>query len=408
MSGKPHRSGACAIVVLLCLVLPATAAANTYEPTRKDDPVPNGCKPNNCSLREAISAANKDTDRDKVLLAKGRYLMQLPDDGNDDNENGDFDVLNDTVIAGKGPKKTTVDGQGIHGVFQFLTFDTRTIKNLTIQNGAASFGGGGIFIGPSDATVRNVAIRLSQTPSAGGGIIWFSPDLELDRVTLRGNLAGTKGGGIHLGVSISDSAVSIRNSTISGNVAEDGAGMAADETDTFGTQNQLAFDVKNSTIDGNQATDDGGGALAMAGATLALDNATVAHNKAETDGSGAGAGGGVSQQSAATFAVDDSIVAANTLGTTGTAPQCSGAFAGAGNLLSNPPGCSSFNTGSVLAADPKIGLLAANGGPTETVKLLTGSPAIGFAFTCPRRDQRGERRPGNCDSGAFENKPLRR
>jgi CSLREA domain-containing protein len=40
------------------LILPSVALANTYKPTRFDDPRPNGCKKTDCSLREAVIAAN--------------------------------------------------------------------------------------------------------------------------------------------------------------------------------------------------------------------------------------------------------------------------------------------------------------------------------------------------------------
>jgi hypothetical protein len=50
-----------------------------------------------------------------------------------------------------------------------------------------------------------------------------------------------------------------------------------------------------------------------------------------------------------------------------------------------------------------IGPLADNGGPTRTISLKALSPALGYATTCPRKDQRGMERPDSgCDSGAFE------
>ena len=52
-------------------------------------------------------------------------------------------------------------------------------------------------------------------------------------------------------------------------------------------------------------------------------------------------------------------------------------------------------------------LLAANGGPTETLALLPGSAAIGAgrAESCPRVDQRGVTRKDTCDVGAYEAVP---
>ena len=59
-----------------------------------------------------------------------------------------------------------------------------------------------------------------------------------------------------------------------------------------------------------------------------------------------------------------------------------------------------------ISADPKLGALADNGGPTWTFGLLPGSPAIdaGEDATCETVDQRGITRPQgpHCDIGAFE------
>src|SRR5690606_16128054 len=57
------------------------------------------------------------------------------------------------------------------------------------------------------------------------------------------------------------------------------------------------------------------------------------------------------------------------------------------------------NAGAVVAAE-----LADLGGPTETLALLDGSPALGLGVSdwCPQRDQRGALRRVPCDSGAVE------
>jgi hypothetical protein len=54
--------------------------------------------------------------------------------------------------------------------------------------------------------------------------------------------------------------------------------------------------------------------------------------------------------------------------------------------------------------DPKLGPLDLNGGPTATMALLEGSPAIdaGASASCPALDQRLAQRVGTCDLGAFE------
>ena len=54
--------------------------------------------------------------------------------------------------------------------------------------------------------------------------------------------------------------------------------------------------------------------------------------------------------------------------------------------------------------DPKLAPLADNGGPTDTMALLVGSPAIDAGADCPASDQRGLSRVvgATCDAGAFE------
>ncbi len=57
------------------------------------------------------------------------------------------------------------------------------------------------------------------------------------------------------------------------------------------------------------------------------------------------------------------------------------------------------------AVDPLLGLLSDNGGPTLSIPLLPGSPAIngGVNAPCPTTDQRGYLRvDGQCDAGAYE------
>lgn len=63
-------------------------------------------------------------------------------------------------------------------------------------------------------------------------------------------------------------------------------------------------------------------------------------------------------------------------------------------------------TAGILIANPQLFPLGNNGGSTQTLALLPGSPAMnaGNNATCPTTDQRGVARPqgGVCDIGAFE------
>jgi hypothetical protein len=73
--------------------------------------------------------------------------------------------------------------------------------------------------------------------------------------------------------------------------------------------------------------------------------------------------------------------------------------------MQSAPGTCSFVGGLTISPDARLGVLGDNGGPTKTIRLLSGSPAIGAALSCPIRDQRGVERPSQgCDSGAFESR----
>ena len=56
----------------------------------------------------------------------------------------------------------------------------------------------------------------------------------------------------------------------------------------------------------------------------------------------------------------------------------------------------------ITRTDPLMGQLADNGGPTETVSPLAGSPVLNAGTNCPPLDQRGAARSEPCTIGAYE------
>jgi hypothetical protein len=414
---KPIRHAPLAgVVVLVALLsLGAPAAAETFKPTRFNDPPPGKCKPRDCSLREAVRAANASSSSKRTLvLSKGRYRLTIPEAPADPNDasGGDLDLSGGLTIRGKGARKTAVSGEGISRVFHLHgTLTGYRLSRLTIRDGTADGNGGGILADNLGGKVKLTALALKRNSAErGGGIYSAAGKLIVSRSTIAGGEASVYGGGIFLPAlgSTVQATASIRASTIARNHAALGGGVAVDGADSGGFPNPPDLYALNSTFALNEADVSGGGLSAIQNADVTLDNSTIAYNAADLDNSGGGNGGGVYQSTNADFRLYDSIVQGNTVGTSGEGPTCAGQFTMTYVNVTPQGGAScSFLGGSVTQGEldpPNLGPLADNGGHTQTVRLLSGSVAIGFADNgCPTKDQRGKKRPEvNCDAGAFE------
>ena len=83
-------------------------------------------------------------------------------------------------------------------------------------------------------------------------------------------------------------------------------------------------------------------------------------------------------------------------------------------MTNNPDSGDALTGTDIIGGDPMLGALASNGGPTQTMALQAGSPAIGAGITAVfpgtdtdiTADQRGVSRPSSPDLGAFEIAPT--
>jgi hypothetical protein len=183
--------------------------------------------------------------------------------------------------------------------------------------------------------------------------------------------------------------VSISNSTFANNSTLIGGG---------GLQNfGGTVSISNSTFANNSAGF-GGGGLDNEFGTVSISNSTFANNLTFNSG-----GGGLSNCcGGGTMSISNSIVANNSGG------NCASTITDQGYNLESGSDCGFTGTGDLQNTDPKLAsALASNGGPTQTLALLDGSPAINHLPTsaCPvATDQRGVSRPQGpaCDIGAFE------
>jgi hypothetical protein len=151
-----------------------------------------------------------------------------------------------------------------------------------------------------------------------------------------------------------------------------------------------------------------GGGNHIGSGTVDLINCTIAANTANPSigyHPGTGQGGGVSN-TGGTVHARNTLIGGNTAT---TALDFSGALASWGhNLIGNSEGGSGFDDTDLLNVNPLLGPPQDNGGPTQTMALLPGSPAIdaGDNTDAPDWDQRGPGYPrivnGIIDIGAFE------
>ena len=407
-----NRAMSAAVIGLLAFAAPA--AAETLKVTRHDDPPPGKCKLHDCSLREALKAANSDFDRDVVVLGRGTYEMQIPAvPGDLGQQNGDFEIYHPVTVRGKGPTKTKIDANGLDRVFVFndqsTPFKVSTLRSLTVKGGDAGAvadvqhpsTGGGIFA-VGKAALEHVTVS-HNTAEFGGGIRSQAASFTITHSTIAKNTA-IEGGGLNLPSALFQGpATEIRSSTISDNSASKGGGILADGYHP-GSLIPPVVSMVTSTVAGNTTSAEGGGIMADNDASVTLGGSTVAYNSADSDNTGGGVGGGIHQHSGAAFVFADSILAGNTVGSSGTDPQCNGSFtSNSGAVTEVQSNLCAFTGSPAQVGGALIGPLAPNGGPTKTVALLTGSPAIGRSVECAKRDQRGVLRPADgCDSGAYE------
>jgi predicted outer membrane repeat protein len=365
-----------------------------------------------------------------------------------------------TTIDGGG--LVTLSGQNARRIFKTANNISFTVKNLTLADGLTAGQGGAIEVGFWNSfTATNVVFRNNRSTSDGqacdgGGAIYIdggrgAQDGGPDQAVLRGNTytsntTNNHGGAIFAG-SYSGDSVLIDQSTFDGNRVTKAASLDSSGTGGavwygFGASGVTNYGliVTNSTFVNNSADTQGGGLWTDGPATLT--NVTFSGNQAVNPASLApddwrrGNGGALSLCcdapvviTSATFAgnharfnggaivgktitIKDTLFANNTSANPWNIMQhCTDALTDAGNTMQYPPRNPSPNfsnetncSATIRIADPKLGTLADNGGPTRTIALLAGSPARNAGAGCPATDQRGVARPQGsaCDVGAYE------
>jgi hypothetical protein len=436
----------------LLVVLPvSTAGAATVPVSNCHDSGPG-------SLRAAVAgAAGGDVIAVAAVCPPGSPISLT---------SGPIEISQNITIAGVGRSETAVSGNASSDVFVVDAGVTATISGLTVEDGQVTvtscvtncIAAGGAIVNNGTLTITEAAVEGNSVSLHGctspcfaeggaidnegkltiadsdvsgnlvtltsctflcdalGGAIWndFGATLAITESTLADNQVSGEcpsDCGVFGGAVASFGTVTVTRSTVSGNLAT---------TSTLCTNNCASqggglfsegdITVENSTLAGNGATITGctfgcfaeGGGLANL-ATAKVDNSTVAGNSAASSvcTSQCGVeGGGIDNGTQVTMAA--TIVADNTGGDCNRALQPD-----LGDNLDSDGSCG-FSTafGDLPATNPDLDPHGPqnNGGPTRTIALEPGSPAIDHvaAALCPATDQRGFPRQTPCDIGAYD------
>lgn len=400
--GYPRLSGS--HVDIGAFEFDAAQAGSTFIVTNTLDHNDGVCGAADCTLREAVAAANTASGANTIQFVAGLTgVIPLT--------SGEMAITGRLTIQGPGARTLVVDGNFASRIFRIDT--------------------AGLIV-----SVSNLALIRGRV-STQGGVISNNGNLSLVNVTCNGNQvvgsADARGGAIFNSGTLTLTGCTFASNAVNGAPQSDGLGGAI--------YNQGTFNASNCTFNGNTATggvtvspssvggDGRGGGIYNTG-TAALSHVTMAANVAifgAPNGGGTpglGQGGGFFQ-AAGSATMGNTIIALN--GTTNGLPDVAGAFTSSGfNLIGNSSGSSGFTNGvnhdqvggnGNPALDPKLGALQNNDGPTDTRALLAGSPAIDQGTGAGGIDQRGQTRPfddpavtnasggDGSDIGAFEAAP---
>ena len=345
-------------------------------------------------------------------------------------------TVSNSTLSGN---STTGSGGSYNGG-GIVNLDVLTVSNSTLSGNSATggpFQGGGILnVGTRGRlTVNNSTVSgNTANEQCGGGISNYLGVVTVSNSTLSGNTASPGGNSAAGGVYNYFGTVTVDNSTVSGNTVRNGGDWVGGG---IGNSHGTAT-VNNSTVSDNAvlygAFDSGGGIFNGFSATLTISNSTLSGNSAQgSEQRGGGGGiyndylsvltvanstisgnsdGGIFNSSGATANLENTIVAGNNFAN--SAFDLSGNFNLDHSLIQDVNGFTDTDSGSNLfGVDPLLDPLGDYGGPTQSMALLPGSPAIDAGSNALAvdangepltTDQRGLPRTvnGTVDIGAFE------
>lgn len=421
-------AGSAALAVLAVLMAAPPAMADIAVTTTTDGGAG--------SLREAVEEA---APNETIVLPTGTYKLAL----------GELAIKRNVSLVGSGPDATVIEGSGAARVLNTTSPGELRLENLTVRGGRVHAGiaqGAGILDRAGHLVLRNVAVVDNLADATGPGQIGgiaegagLSARLATNaRVTIvgstfSGNVVDASGddgqsGGIAEGGAINmfeSGALEISGSTFVDNKAVSrGGGGAADGGALYIRDNFEPGSITTSTVAGNFVESGNaahGGGIFVAGGQKAfeIDLVTITGNKVHST-QAIGRGGGIegsgfedndlrvigstivgnSADQGGNLQIGDSTQFADTvvsggIGAAGEENCGKGSeIVSLGFNLDSLDQCGFQAPGDIVDADPQLGPLTANGGPTLTMLPAPTSPLVdaGAAFGLTT-DERGLPRP---------------
>ncbi|MCA9052862.1 MAG: hypothetical protein KDA75_03450 [Planctomycetaceae bacterium] len=323
--------------------------------------------------------------------------------GGADAEGGALSVKNlsggitvDVHVLASTLNDNQTDGERAHGgAIALRNASLELTDSVVVRNRAAGddADGGGIFGDFGQLSIVRSTVNSNAAADDGGAIAMSEVRLETQDSTFANNVAREGSGGAIWGWGGFQGRVFLSNSTVSGNRA---VGASAEGGGIYGFN--LPITLQSSTVTGN-AAEIGGGVAAYADANRALviKSSIVAGNHASVN----------PDVTAPIYGGHPNLAVTHSLigDSAGTGLAEAQSADGAGNLIGSAVGAG--------VIDPRLGPLENNGGPTWTHALLDNSPAIDAGGSTPpllgqsfAGDQRGfpyhRISNGAMDMGSFE------
>jgi hypothetical protein len=244
------------------------------------------------SLRDAIANANANAEADVINLPAGTYTLT----------SGELEITSQVTITGAGAGTTIIDGDFADRVFHLSNNAANlTLTDLTVQNGSINNKGGGIYVDHNLAVLTASRVVVTGNIADDGAGIFNDGTITLTDVVIsnNGNTTTKEGGGIH-----NKEVAILERVDINGNHADKSDGKGGGIHNDNDASSLSLTDV---TVNGNTAGEKGGGLHNQAQATIV--NCTFALNDASD-------GGGIANIEE-TLSMTNSTVSGNTASSVG-------------------------------------------------------------------------------------------